>query len=113
MSELLDTLQYWVGAIMLVSGGLFALIGGIGLLRFPDLYARMHASGITDTLGAMLVLGGLILHSGLHLNSFKLVAIAFFLLMTSPTATHALARAAWAEGVRPELPDEGDESSND
>lgn len=107
---MIEALQYWIGAAMLITGTLFALIGGVGLIRFPDLYARMHASGVTDTLGALLVLGGLMVHSGLHLTTFKLFAIAFVLMMTSPTSTHALARAAWAEGVRP---DDGDERSND
>lgn len=50
--------------ILLVSGGVFGLVGGIGLLRFPEFYTRLHAAGITDTLCALLVLLGLIVSVG-------------------------------------------------
>ncbi len=85
--------------ICLLGGGLFAAIGGLGLLRMPDLFTRMHAAGITDTLGAGLVLGGLALQVGLTLVSVKLMMILGFLLITSPTSTHALAKAALTRGV--------------
>ena len=99
--------------ILLGSGSLFAIIGGVGLIRLPDLFSRMHGSGITDTLGAGLILAGLMLHSGATLVTFKLGAVLFFLLLTSPTATHALARSALAEGIRPWTGEQGDASSND
>ena len=99
--------------VLLLSGSLFAIIGGIGLLRLPDLFSRMHGSGITDTLGAGLVLAGLMLHSGVTLVTFKLGAVLFFLFVTSPTATHALARSALAEGLRPWTDAQGNTSSND
>jgi len=99
--------------ILLGSGSLFAIVGGIGLIRLPDLFSRMHGSGITDTLGAGLILSGLMLHSGRDLVTFKLAAILFFLFLTSPTATHALARSAIAEGLRPWTGERGDASSND
>jgi len=87
----------------LLGGGFFAVVGGIGLIRLPDLYTRMHAAGITDTMGAGLILLGLMLQSGLSLATLKLGLVLGFLLLTSPTATHALARAALAAGVRPLL----------
>jgi multicomponent Na+:H+ antiporter subunit G len=90
-----------VGAACLVVGTLFAVIGGVGILRLPDLFTRMHGAGITDTLGAGLVLLGLALHAGPSLAAVKVVMVLFFLLVTSPTATHALARAALSRGVRP------------
>ena len=99
--------------ILLLSGSLFAIVGGIGLIRLPDLFSRMHGSGITDTLGAGLVLAGLMLHSGATLVTFKLSAVLFFLFVTSPTATHALARSALAEGIRPWTGEQGNASSND
>ena len=73
----------------------------------------MHGSGVTDTFGAGLILAGLMLHSGATLVTFKLVAVLFFLFLTSPTATHALARSALAEGLRPWTGGQGDASSND
>ena len=50
--------------ILLLGGGFFLLVGGIGVLRLPDIFTRMHAAGITDTLGAGLVLLGLIVQAG-------------------------------------------------
>lgn len=86
---------------IIFAGTAFCLIGAIGVLRFPDLFSRMHAAGLTDTLGALLVLGGLMLLAGWSLATAKLVFILAFLWMTSPTATHALAKAARHDGVEP------------
>jgi multicomponent Na+:H+ antiporter subunit G len=109
----MDVIREALVWILLVSGSLFAIIGGIGLIRLPDVFARMHGSGVTDTLGAGLILAGLILHSGANLVTFKLGAVLFFLFLTSPTATHALARSALAEGLRPWTGGQGDASSKD
>ncbi len=87
--------------ILIVTGSAFSLIGGIGLVRLPDLYSRMHAGGITDTMGAGLVVAGLAFQSGFSLVTVKLGMILFFLWITSPTSGHALARAALAHGLRP------------
>lgn len=89
--------------ICLVGGCLFSLTGAIGLFRMPDIYTRSHAAGITDTLGAMLILIGLALQAGFTLVTVKLGIILIFLLFTSPTASHALNHTAWASGVRPIL----------
>ena len=84
----------------LVSGGVFFLLtGAIGLIRFPDFYTRMHAAGKCDTLGSLLVLTGLACYGGLVLASVKLLIVALFIFVTSPTATHAIARAAKRDGV--------------
>tara|TARA_B100000315_G_scaffold160017_1_gene148540 strand:+ start:182 stop:469 length:288 start_codon:yes stop_codon:yes gene_type:complete len=86
--------------MVLVSGGVFFLLtGAIGLLRFPDSYTRMHAAGKCDTLGSLLVLTGLACDEGLELASVKLLIVAVFIFLTSPTATHAIARAAKQSGV--------------
>jgi len=99
---ILDILSW----VCLVAGGLFGLIGGLGLLRLPDFYARMHGAGITDTCGAWLVLLGLMLQAGLGLVTVKLVMIGLLLALTSPTATHALAKSAWTHGRKPLIPEE-------
>ena len=96
----------------IVAGSLFAVIGGVGLLRLPDVYARMHGGGITDTLGAGLILAGLMFQSGISLTTGKLVMVLLFLLVTSPTATHAVARAALSAGVEPEVAGEEDGPSS-
>ncbi len=92
---------------LLLSGGAFGIIGAIGMLRFPDFYTRLHASGITDTLCAVLIIFGLMLQSGPSLLTVKLLLILLFLLFTTPTATHALARAAVLDNVDPVLADNG------
>ncbi|WP_193371504.1 monovalent cation/H(+) antiporter subunit G [Pelagibius marinus] len=89
--------------VLLTVGGFFVLVGGIGALRMPDLYTRMHAASVTDSLGAMLVLGGLVLQAGITLETVKLAAILIFMLFTSPTAANALASAALLAGINPGL----------
>ena len=96
----------------IVAGSLFAVIGGVGLLRLPDVFARMHGGGITDTLGAGLILVGLMLQAGASLVTVKLLMVLAFLLLTSPTATHALARSALSHGMEPWVADEEDRSSS-
>ena len=84
--------------IFLVAGAGFCVIGGIGLLRMPDFYARTHAAGVTDTMGAGLVLLGLMLQAPTALIGVKLVIILGFLWLVGPTAGHALFKAAYADG---------------
>lgn len=91
--------------ILLSLGGAFVLIGGIGVLRMPDLYTRIHASSLTDTMGAIMVILGVMLQAGLTLAAVKLAMILLFLLITSPTATNALASAALLAGVKPQEQD--------
>jgi multicomponent Na+:H+ antiporter subunit G len=100
---MMDTLVDIASWVLLVSGGAFCIVGGLGLLRLPDVYARMHAAGITDTLGAGLILAGLMLQGGLTLVTVKLFLILMFLLYTSPTSTYALANAAYRRGLVPLL----------
>lgn len=88
-----------VSGILVVIGALFALSGGVGLLRFPDFYTRVHAVGVTDSAGAGLILVGLLLQVPDWGVAARLVLILLFLLLTSPTATHALARAARKDDV--------------
>jgi multicomponent Na+:H+ antiporter subunit G len=94
--------------VLIYAGAAFCLIGAIGVLRFPDVYSRMHAAGVTDTLGALLVLAGLVPLAGFSLATAKLLFILAFLWMASPTATHALAKAADHGGVRPVLAKTGE-----
>jgi multicomponent Na+:H+ antiporter subunit G len=97
----------------LVAGGVFCIVGAAGMLRMPDFYTRMHAASVIDTLGAGLILLGLVLQSTHWLVIAKLVALALLLFLTSPTATHALSRAAMARGLAPMLAQEqeGEQSS--
>lgn len=104
---ILDTLSW----ILLLAGGGFCVVGAVGMVRMPDFYTRMHAASVTDTLGALLILTGLLLQAGPTQTGIKLVVILVLLLFTSPAAAHALAKAAMARDVRPLLAGE-DEKSN-
>ncbi|MGI9331059.1 MAG: monovalent cation/H(+) antiporter subunit G [Gammaproteobacteria bacterium] len=75
-------------------GGAVLFVGAVGVLRMPTLYTRMHAASLTDSLGAITILGGVMLQAGWSLAALKLLAILLFLLLTSPTSSYALANAA-------------------
>ena len=85
--------------LLLCAGGAFVFIGGLGALRMPNFYTRLHASSLTDTMGTIAVLAGIVLQAGWSLASMKLAAIALFLLFTGPTASYALANAAFLAGL--------------
>jgi multicomponent Na+:H+ antiporter subunit G len=97
METALDILSW----VLLLGGGAFVMIGGIGLLRLPDFYTRLHAAGMTDTLGAGLIILGMMVAGGLSLVTVKLVLLGAFIFLTSPTATHAVANAAFTAGLEP------------
>ena len=87
---------------LLSSGGVFILIGGIGVVRMPGFYTRMHAASLTDSIGTILILVGIMLQAGASLATIKLMAILIFMLLTGPTATYALANAALMSGMKPD-----------
>ena len=87
--------------VLLAAGGAFVFIGGLGALRLPDFYSRMHAASLTDGMGTILILLGIVLQAGWSLAAIKLLAILAFLLLTGPTASYALANAALLSGVEP------------
>ncbi|MBO6730152.1 MAG: monovalent cation/H(+) antiporter subunit G [Maricaulis sp.] len=90
-----------VGSMTL--GLMLVLAGAIGVIRLPDFYTRMHAAGVTDTLGAELIILGLILQAGDWQTMAKLALVGLLLFLTSPTATHAVANAAHRAGQKPDL----------
>ena len=103
-----------ISAGLLAAGSIFVLIGAFGLIRLPDFYTRLHAAGITDTLGAELILLALMFQAGLSLVTVKLILISLFIFFTSPTATHAVANAARVMGLKPMLvPDKDLENTED
>ncbi len=87
-------------AVLVVAGLFFMLTGAVGVIRFPDVFTRQHAAGMTDTAGAGLILLGLMFQGGLPVV-VRLVMILVFLVFTSPIATHSVCRAALHAGVRP------------
>ena len=97
MSLLVDGLSW----ILLLVGSAFVFIGGVGMLRFPDFFTRLHAASVTDTAGLGFITLGLLLQAGFSLASIKLLFIMLFMLFTGPAATHALAKAALHGRLRP------------
>tara|TARA_A100001037_G_scaffold205766_1_gene184043 strand:+ start:274 stop:633 length:360 start_codon:yes stop_codon:yes gene_type:complete len=104
-----------LAAILIVLGILFFFGGVVGLLRFPDFFTRMHAAGKADTLSTILILGGFIVYNfaeggdaGNWNVLVKIAFIALFIMLTSPTSTHALMRAGFESGIEPETEQDGD-----
>lgn len=87
-----------LSSVLLAAGALLVLTGGLGMLRFPDFYLRIHAVGVTDSAGAGLILLGLLLRVTDGESAVRLLVILFFLALTGPTATHVLAHAARRDG---------------
>ena len=87
--------------IFISAGAFFALTGALGILRFPEVFSRMHAAGIIDTLGMGLILIGLMFQADDWIVVVKLGLIGVFIFFTSPTTTFALARAALEDGLSP------------
>ena len=90
-------------ALCLLIGSFLCLSGGVGILRFPDFYTRMHAVGVTDTLAAGMILIGLMLQNSDSLVVVKLIIILLMTLFISPSASHALAKASIHNGLVPLL----------
>ena len=88
-------------AICLTLGCLLGIIGGLGMHKLNDFYARLHAVGVTDTLCSFLILLGLAFQAGISFVTIKLVLIFLFLFFTSPTSSFSLANNAWKWGLRP------------
>lgn len=99
MTEVINILSI----ICLLLGSVCNILAGIGLFRFPDFYSRMHATGITDSLGSIFILLGLILQSGWDTSLSKLLLILLFILLTGPTTTYTLANAARRAGLAAKL----------
>lgn len=116
MSELLSiimTVKPILGALLCLVGAALAIVGTVGVLRFPDFYTRLHAASITDTGAATLLLVGMALLAPTWLIVFKLAAIWLFLFLTGPTGSHALANAAHTAGLQPVIGRQRDKSADD
>ncbi len=104
----METVLYWLSWACLLGGSFFILVSSLAVLRLPDYFSRIHGAGITDTLGASLVLFGLACQAGLSLVSVKLFLTLLFMMMTGPVTVHALAKTAYRLGLKPVLAKEED-----
>jgi multicomponent Na+:H+ antiporter subunit G len=92
-----------IGTVILtLIGVVFMVLASIGVLRFPDIYTRMHAAGKSGTLGIIGVLLGIALFFANFLSAAKMIALIVFFLLTVPVAGHMLDRAAYLTGVATE-----------
>ncbi len=87
--------------ISILAGSAFLIVGAAGIIRFPDFWSRLHAAAVVDSAGTGLLLFGMMLQAGFTFVTVKLLLIGIFLLITGPTATHAVANAAFVSGSRP------------
>ena len=99
----MDFLLNISSSLCLLIGSFLCISGGVGILRFPDFYSRMHAVGVTETLATTMILIGLMLQNPDALVVLKLILILLLTLFISPTASHALAKAAIQNNLRPKL----------
>lgn len=89
--------------LLILAGCFFILVGALGMMRLPELLARMHAASLIDTLGIGFLFAGLMLQAGFTQVTLKLLFILLLFFFTGPVITHALAQAAMAAGIKPEL----------
>lgn len=90
-----------ISGVLMLAGAAFIVIGAFGMIRMPDLFTRMQAASLIDSIGASLILLGLAMHTGFWQDIGKLLVLFLLFFFASPAATHALARAAMARGVKP------------
>lgn len=94
--------QEIVAAVLLLVGLLFVVVAAVGFVRLPDVYCRLHVTGIMDTLGVPMMVLGAAVYLGASLVSLKLLLGLVFLVFTSPLLGHLLARAALEDGFHPQ-----------
>ncbi len=94
---------HWVGGGLVAIGAIWSIMGAVGVLRFPDVYTRIHAASLTDTGGATLMLLGMAFLAEPGIVTLKLFFVWAFVMLTTPTASNALASAAYSSGHRPRI----------
>lgn len=95
----------WIAIVMMLVGLFFLVVGAIGMVRLPDVFARSHALSLTDSLGAGLVLAGLALYQGFNLNVLKILVVLTLIYMLNPVVAHTTIRAALRSGLTPWVKD--------
>jgi len=98
---------------ILMTGVAFTAVAVVGLFRLPDVYTRAHATSKSETLGALLALTAAAVAFGGVTTTVKIAALTLFLLVTSPTAAHAIVRSADDQGIPPWTRNHADDASGD
>jgi multicomponent Na+:H+ antiporter subunit G len=99
----------WLALVLVAGGIFFSLVAVVGIIRLPDLYTRAHATSKSDTLGTILSLAGVALVLQTDVTIAKTVFLLLFMLITNPTAAHAITRAAYDQDITPWTTEEGDQ----
>jgi multicomponent Na+:H+ antiporter subunit G len=97
---MIDVIQNYVAAALVLIGSLFALTASIGLLRLPDFYTRMHAASKAGTLGSCVMLVALAVHADDLAVTLRALGGVVFFLLTAPVSAHLLAKAAHGSGLK-------------
>jgi len=97
----IDQISQYVAGVFIIIGSAFCLLAAIGVLRFPDLYTRMHAATKAGPVGAGFVLLAIAVASLDASVAMRALAGIGFLILTAPVAAHLLARAAYSAGYQP------------
>jgi len=109
----METIIDIISGALVLAGSTFILVGALGVVRMPDVFARMHAAGIIDSAGAGLLIAGMMFQAGPNLIALKLLILLAIFFFTSPTATHAVARAALHVGLEPLLAEPGNKDGGE
>jgi multicomponent Na+:H+ antiporter subunit G len=106
----MSEIQIAISVFLITLGIFFMFVGSVGILRLPDFYSRTHTISKGDTLGIFMVIIGLIVYEGFTQSSLKLLLIVFFIALSNPVGSHALAKAAFTKGLKPFLSENDEEA---
>ncbi|NIO20164.1 MAG: hypothetical protein GTN76_05315 [Candidatus Aenigmarchaeota archaeon] len=92
-----------IGIALMLIGGVLAIIGSLGLIRFPDVYTRSHAQTVVNVGGVCLILVGVLVDQFFSIFFIKALFLIILIFVTAPVATHAITKAAYISGVKPKV----------
>ena len=101
LNEVSELAQFLISAGLILVGLFFLLVAAVGVLRLPAVFTRSHAVSLTDSLGALFLLGGLALYQGFSANLAKILIVLVLLYLLNPVIAHATVRAAHRSGLKP------------
>ena len=101
LNEISELARFLISAGLILVGLFFLLVAAVGVLRLPDVFTRSHAVSLTDSLGALFLLGGLALYQGFSANLAKILIVLVLLYLLNPVIAHATVRAAHRSGLKP------------
>lgn len=100
-SYVIEVVVRILAIVLSLIGVFFFIVGTVGILRLPDFYCRTHATTKCDTLGAGAILLGVAIYERFSFDAFKVLGLIVIIMFSSPTAGHAIARAAFKRGLAP------------